>query len=137
MIAFLFFACLFIFCFYKLVVFLGKREQEYEKKLNNKPKKQKKKSESSPSILYNILKVMGQIEFNSSSGFSSSASEYGSYVIQYRKSGSWWDLNGSNDEAQAERMFDQFVQNDPRASSTRCRLVRKVDGKVVRVVANY
>ena len=60
--------------------------------------------------------------------------DYGSYVIQYRRHGSWIDGPGSNEERVAESMFDQFLANDPRAVN-RCRLVYKVNGRVKSVLS--
>ena len=65
---------------------------------------------------------------------SSSDDEYGSYVIQYRRHGSWIDGPGSNSESVAESMFDNFVANDPRGEN-RCRLVYKVNGRVQQVLS--
>lgn len=61
--------------------------------------------------------------------------EYGNYVIQYRRGGSWIDGPRSNDERTAESMFDQFLNNDPR-SENRCRLVYKVNGRVKSVLGS-
>jgi hypothetical protein len=66
--------------------------------------------------------------------FSHSSDDYGSYVIQYRRHGSWIDGPGSNNERVAESMFDNFVANDPRGEN-RCRLVYKVNGRVEQVVS--
>jgi|688.fasta_scaffold1208796_1 hypothetical protein len=77
---------------------------------------------------------------NRSGGFSSSRSsrsdddEYGNYVIQYRRHGSWIDGPGSNNESVAESMFDNFLSSDSR-SENRCRLVYKVNGRVKRVLS--
>jgi len=72
--------------------------------------------------------------FSSRSRNSSSDGDYGNYVIQYRRHGSWIDGPGSNNERVAESMFDNFVSNDPR-SENRCRLVYKVDGRVQQVLS--
>jgi hypothetical protein len=71
-----------------------------------------------------------------SKGGSSSyfSDDYGSYVIQYRRHGSWIDGPGSNNERVAESMFDNFVANDPRGEN-RCRLVYKVNGRVQQVLS--
>jgi hypothetical protein len=69
-----------------------------------------------------------------SSSRSRETKEYGSYVIQYRRHGSWIDGPGSNDERTAESMFDRFISNDPRGSD-RCRLVYKVNGRVQQVLS--
>jgi hypothetical protein len=66
--------------------------------------------------------------------FSHSSDDYGSYVIQYRRHGSWIDGPGSNDERIAESMFDNFIANDPRGEN-RCRLVYKVNGRVDQVLS--
>jgi hypothetical protein len=61
--------------------------------------------------------------------------ERGEYRIQYRSgSGSWIDGPGSNDERQAEIMFDNYINNDSR-NNRRCRLVYKVNGRVRNVVS--
>jgi len=73
-----------------------------------------------------------------SGGLYRNRSLYGSddeeYVIQYRRGSTWIDGPGSNDERVAESMFDQFLDNDPRAEN-RCRLVHKVDGRVQSVLS--
>lgn len=59
----------------------------------------------------------------------------GEFRIQYRQRGTWIDGPGSNDERVAESMFDSFLENDPRGGS-RCRLVRKVNGRVEQVLSS-
>lgn len=86
------------------------------------------KADFSNISLENIL-----LDNSRSSG--SSKQEYGNYVIQYRRGGSWIDGPGSNDERTAESMFDQFLNNDPRAEN-RCRLVYKVNGRVKSVLGS-
>jgi hypothetical protein len=58
----------------------------------------------------------------------------GDFRIQYRRRGTWVDGPGSNNERIAETMFDNFVANDPRGEN-RCRLVRKVNGRVDQVLS--
>lgn len=76
--------------------------------------------------------LFGAFSKGGSSSYSSDS--YGSYVIQYRRHGSWIDGPGSNDERVAESMFDNFIASDPRGEN-RCRLVYKVNGRVEQVLS--
>jgi hypothetical protein len=67
-------------------------------------------------------------------GLFGSSRSNGDFRIQYRRHGTWIDGPGSNNEAIAESMFDNFVNNDPRGQN-RCRLVRVVNGRVEQVVS--
>jgi hypothetical protein len=83
-----------------------------------------------------VLAITGS---NRSKGFSrfNSSNDHddsGDFRIQYRRHGTWIDGPGSNSERVAETMFDNFVANDPRGEN-RCRLVRKVNGRVDRVLS--
>jgi hypothetical protein len=80
--------------------------------------------------------ISGMLGTRSNKSFTlSSDNEYATYLIQYRNQvGTSW-INGpsSNDEHIAESMFDQFITNNPHGNR-RCRLVKKVNGRVVAVL---
>lgn len=58
------------------------------------------------------------------------------FVIQYRDQvgGSWVNGPSSNDERAAENMFDRFIENNS-YSNRRCRLVRKVNGRIKNIMS--
>ena len=113
----------------------------YKNSPDSKTEKPVERDDSEPRLdfLTRLLLALKHYEENNSGNFSSNDSdtEHGSYMIQYRKSGSWWNVSGSNNERYAELMFDHFINNDRRASHTRCRLVRLVDGRVKAIIATH
>lgn len=78
----------------------------------------------------NFLKRLNEIESYDDEEEYDGIEENCEYIIQYRRNGSWINGPSSNSESVAESMFDRFLQNDPR-SNNKCRLVKKVHGKVV------